>query len=107
MKDELFLIAGMAAATFIPRIVPMLLLPGMKLPKVVERWLSFIAPAVIAALLLQDLTLDRSSGAPALSIPNINMLAAIPAFTVALLTKNMLLTVITGIASTALLRLFL
>ena len=107
MGDELFVIAGMAAVTFIPRIAPMLLLPGMKLPKLAERWLSFIAPAIIAALLLQDLTLDRSSGAPALSVPNINMLAAVPAFVVASLTRNMLLTVLTGIASAALLRYFL
>ena len=107
MGDELFVIAGMAAVTFIPRIIPMLLLPGMKLPKAAERWLSFIAPAIIAALLLQDLTLDRSSEAPALSVPNINMCAAVPAFIAALLTKNMLLTVITGIASAALLRFLL
>ena len=105
MRDELIVIAGMAAVTFIPRVVPILLLPGMKLPKAVERWLSLIGPAVIAALLLQDLTLDRSSGA--LSVPNLNMLAAVPAFCVALLTKNMMFTVITGIASAALLRFFL
>jgi len=107
MRDELFLIAGMGAVTLIPRIVPMLLLPGMKLPKMAERWLSFIAPAIIAALLLQDLTLDRSSVAPALSIPNTNMFAAVPAFVVAFLTRNMMLTVIAGIASAAFLRFFL
>ena len=107
MRDELLVIAGMAAVTFIPRVVPMLLLPGMKLPKAAERWLSFIGPAIIAALLLQDLTLDRSSGSPVLSVPNLNMFAAIPAFVIAFLTKNMMLTVITGIASAALLRFLL
>ena len=107
MRDELFVIAGMAAVTFIPRIVPMLLLPGMKLPKIAERWLSLIAPAIIAALLLPDLMLDRSSVTPVLSVPNINMLAAVPAFAVALITRNMLLTVVAGITSTALLRFFL
>ena len=107
MRNELLIIAGMTAVTFIPRIVPLLLLPGMKLPKAVERWLSLIGPAIIAALLLQDLTLDRSSSAPALSVPNLNMLAAVPAFAAAFLTKNMMLTVITGIASAALLRFFL
>ena len=107
MRNEALVIVGMAAVTFIPRIVPMLLLPGMKLPKIAERWLSFIAPAIIAALLLQDITLDQSSGAPVLSIPNLNMLAAVPAFIVAFLTGNMLLTVLTGIGSAALLRYFL
>lgn len=107
MRDELFVITGMTAVTFIPRVVPILLLPGMKLPKAVERWLSLIAPALIAALLLPDLVLDRSSEVPALSIPNINMLAAVPAFAAALLTRNMLLTVLAGIASAALLRFFL
>ena len=97
----------MAMVTFVPRIAPMLLLPGKKLPKAVERWLSFVAPAIIGALLLQDLALDRSSEAPALSVPNIYIFAALPAFIVAFLTKNMMLTVITGIASTAFLRFFL
>ena len=107
MRDELFVIAGMTAVTFIPRVVPLLLLPGMKLPKAAERWLSFIAPAIIAALLLPDLALDRSSGVPMLSVTNINMLAAVPAFVAAVFTRNMLLTVLAGIASAALLRLLL
>jgi branched-subunit amino acid transport protein len=107
MRDEWFVIAGMTLATFLPRVVPLLLLPGMKLPKAAERWLALIAPAIIAALLLPDLMLDRSGAAPLLSVPNINLFAAAPAFAVALITRSMLGTVVAGIASAALLRFFL
>ena len=107
MSDEWIIIAGMAAVTLIPRVAPLLLLPGVRLPSRVETWLSLIAPAVIAALLLPELALDRAGDVPALVIPNERMLAAIPAFAAAILTKNMLLTVVAGIASAALLRLIL
>jgi branched-subunit amino acid transport protein len=107
MSDEWIIIAGMAAVTFIPRVAPLILLPGVRLPRRVEIWLSLIAPAVIAALLLPELTLDRAGDVPALAVPNERIFAAIPAFAVAILTKNMLLTVVAGVASAALLRLIL
>ena len=106
MNNEWIVIAGMTVVTFIPRVIPLLLIAGMKLSKRAERWLSLIAPAIIAALLLPELTLDRSGASPVLSVPNTYLLAAIPAFTTALFTKNMLLTVVVGIASAALIRLF-
>jgi branched-subunit amino acid transport protein len=96
------IIAGMTVVTFVPRVVPLLLLPGMRMPKVVERWLSLIAPAILSALLLPDLLLSRSGAT--LSIPSVYLIASIPAFLVARLTKNLFGAVITGIAATALLR---
>jgi branched-subunit amino acid transport protein len=105
MDDKWLVIAGMTAATFLPRVVPMLLLPGMKLPKPVQLWLSMIAPAIISALLLPELIVDRTiAEVPVLSFVNTYMLAAIPAFITAVLTKSLLGTVVTGIAAAAFLR---
>ncbi|MDR3076671.1 MAG: AzlD domain-containing protein [Synergistaceae bacterium] len=106
MSNEWIVIAWMTVMTFVSRVVPLLLIAGMTLSKRAERWLSLIAPAIIAALLLPELTLDRSGVMPVLSVPNTYLLAAIPAFITAFFTKNMLLTVVAGIVSAALIRLF-
>jgi branched-subunit amino acid transport protein len=96
----------MAAVTYLPRLLPLLFLSGKKLPAAIEIWLSYIPVAVLAALLGPSLfitegkfTLDPST--------NIYFWAAIPSFTVALLTKNMFFTVLAGIASASLLRFIL
>lgn len=106
-KATWLIIGGMTVVTVLPRILPILLLSDRRLPPVVERWLSLIAPAILAALLLPELILDRST-TPAtllLSTSNTFLLAGIPTFLVAWKTGSLFGTVIVGIASAALLRL--
>ena len=105
MNKTWIIIAGMALVTFLPRIVPILLLPGRRMPKIVERWLSLIAPAIMSALLLPELLLNRSGGVPSLSFYNLYLLAAFPTFIVAWKTKSLFGAVVTGIATVALARL--
>jgi branched-subunit amino acid transport protein len=105
MDERLFAIVGMALVTFVPRIVPAMLLPDVKLPRVVVRWLSLIAPAILSALLLPELLLDDSSGVSVIMIPNVFMLAALPALIAARMTKSLCATVVTGMTFVALLRL--
>jgi branched-subunit amino acid transport protein len=106
MKDITLLIFLMALVTYIPRVVPILLLSKRELPAAVTIWLSYVPVAVLAALL-----------APALLAPggiinfeletNPAFWVAIPVFAVAHLTKNLFATVLTGMILIALLRLFL
>ena len=98
------LIAGMALVTFLPRIVPLLILTGMKMPKATGRWLSLIAPAILSSLLLPELLIVRSAAGHELSLLNIYLFAAIPSFAVAWKTKSLFGTVAAGIAATAFLR---
>ena len=106
MSREWLVIAGMALATCLPRVIPILLLPGKKIPRIVKRWLSYIAPAILAALLAPELFLDRSNSAvPIFSLSNIYSQAAIPAIIVAWKTRSLLKTVTTGIIATAIIRL--
>ena len=105
MNKTWIIIAGMALVTFLPRIVPILLLPGRRMPKVVERWLSLIAPAIMSALLLPELLLDRSGEVPSLSFCNLYLFAAFPTFIVAWKTKSLFGAVVTGLATVALVRL--
>ena len=105
MNRTWIIIIGMALVTFIPRIVPVLLLPGRKMPKIVERWLALIAPAILSALLLPELLLDRSGPAFSLSFSNLYLFAAFPTVLVAWKTKSLFGAVVAGIVTVALVRL--
>jgi len=98
-------IAAMTLVTFVPRVAPMLLLPGMRMPRIAERWLSLIAPSILSALLLPELLLDRSAGLPSVSFPSIYLIASLPAFLVAWRTKSLFGAVAAGITAAAFLRL--
>lgn len=102
---NIMLILCMALVTYLPRALPLVLLSSRRLNPTIERWLSLIPPAVLAALLAPELLLHKdSSGAVSLFISpyNIMLMAAIPSFIVAWRTKSFFGTVIVGMGSVAL-----
>ncbi|RJX40573.1 AzlD domain-containing protein [Paenibacillus pinisoli] len=103
--EVLFILLGAAILTFLPRVIPLMILSRFELPEWAERWLSFVPIAVMAALIGQELFLHNGEWIPIGS--NLNLLAAIPAFIVAIQTRSLLLTVVTGVLSLMLLRLWL
>lgn len=104
MRSEiLFVIIGMSMVTQLPRIIPLVVLTRMSLPPLVVRWLKHIPVAVLSALLFPSLLL--SDGRLSLSLDNTALLAAIPCMVIAAKTKNLFLTVLTGIVISALLQL--
>ena len=80
-----------------------MVLSQMELPKWAIRWLKNIPVAVMAALLAQELLLSDHQFS--LSANFLKLLAAIPAFAIAILTKSLLGTVIAGIISMMIFRL--
>lgn len=102
----LLLIVTMAGATYFSRLLPLLLLARCKLPITVERWLSHVPVAVLAALLGPALFLQKGEFTLELS-RNPHFWAAIPTFAAAIYTRNMFITVLVGVAGTALIRFFL
>lgn len=98
----LFIIIGSAIVTFIPRVLPLVVLSRITLPDWGMRWLSFVPVAVMAALVGQELVLPN--GKLSLSQTNIELLAAIPTFAVAIISRSLLATVLTGIISMMVLR---
>ncbi|NLJ56574.1 MAG: AzlD domain-containing protein [Firmicutes bacterium] len=105
-RNTIFIIIlCMALVTYLPRLFPILLLSRRKLPPRLKIWLSYIPVAVLASLLGPVLFLadGRLTLHPA---PNPYFWAALPSLAVALLTKNMFLTILIGMAGVALLRLF-
>ena len=98
----LLVILGSALVTFIPRVLPLVFLSKIKIPEWGEKWLNQIPVAVMSALLAQELL---TTDCKVLVFDNvIKLLAALPAFLIAIKTKNLLLTVVVGIFSMMFLR---
>lgn len=110
MKEQLLLIFGMAAVTYLPRVLPLWFLSSRNLHPAFMRWLEMIPPAVLAALLAPSLFLTKDAhGGQAFffSFENLYLLTAIPTFLVAWKTKSFLGTVAAGMGCLALFRLVL
>ncbi|MFO7172492.1 MAG: AzlD domain-containing protein [Bacillota bacterium] len=98
----LLVIGGMALVTALPRILPLVLLSRFALPHWLMRWLAYIPVAVLAALLARELFVPE--GRLLGLANNLGLWATLPTLAVALLTRNLMATVLTGIAAMALLR---
>lgn len=96
MDQELILliIFGMGLVTYLPRLLPLLALTGVKLPKWVISWLGYVPPAVLSALLLPSILLQ--DGQLSLGLDNLFLWAALPTMGVAVLTKSLFPPVIIG-----------
>lgn len=101
--EILYLILGSAVVTVIPRVLPLALLSRFNLPQWFVRWLSYVPIAVLAALLAQSVLF--TGGALNISSRNHALLAIIPTLLVAVRTRSLIGTVVTGVAAMALLRL--
>lgn len=95
-------ILGLAAGTFLLRIVPMAVLTRVAFPGWLERWLRLVPGAVLAASLAQALLVR--DGRLALELTNVSLLAAVPAFVVAWRTRSVVLTMLVGMAAYVLLQ---
>lgn len=84
----------MMVVTYIPRMLPLVILSRMQIPPLVLKWLGFIPLAVLASLLGPELLL-KDAGLN-LSLNNPFLLAAIPSFFIAAKTKNLFYTVFMG-----------
>ena len=106
--DQCYLILGMSVVTAIPRIFPLLLLSSRALPEPFMRWLEMVPPAVLAALLAQEIFLVRSGDIVRLnlSMDNLFLWATIPTVLVGWFCNNFFATVATGLCTVALLRYF-
>lgn len=98
----LIIIIGCALVTFIPRVLPLMLFSKIELPKWAVNWLKHIPVAVMAALLAQELLLSDNQFS--LVDNKLELLAALPAFLVAILTRSLLVTVIIGLLAMMVLR---
>jgi len=80
--------------TFLTRLSFVYLLGRMETPRVVQRALRFVPPAVLSAIIGPEVLI--SNGHLNLSPDNLRITAAVAATLVAWYSKNMLLAIITG-----------
>ncbi|OME96905.1 MULTISPECIES: AzlD domain-containing protein [Paenibacillus] len=98
------LIIGCAVVTLIPRVLPLMVLSKLRIPEMMIRWLNHVPIAVMGALLAQELLLSDGRVDP--GGHTLELIAAVPAFLTAFLTKSLFATVIVGILTLVGLRLF-
>lgn len=93
-------IVGMAAVTFIPRLLPTLFLSGRTLKPIIVSWLRLVPPAVLAAMLFPSLLIRDA--AVDLRFDNLFLWVGIVAFVVAWKWQSLFATVIVGMGLVAL-----
>lgn len=97
----LLLILGCAAVTFLPRVLPFALVRNLKLPQSFLKWLSYIPICLMSALLVQGVIRETGS-APAVNLPD--LLVLLLTLLIAIKTKSLLITVLSGVVLAALVR---
>nr|WP_304217005.1 AzlD domain-containing protein [Fredinandcohnia onubensis] len=97
----LLIIVGSAIVTFIPRVIPFIVIRKIGLPKIVIKWLSFIPICIFTALIVDSFIIQDES---LLSIDWRVLAAIIPTLIVAIWTKSLSVTVIAGIVCMATIR---
>lgn len=99
------IILGCALVTLLPRVVPLVLLSRFQLPQWLTNWLKHIPVSIMSALLAQELLLENGNFSLDQNIHD--LLAAIPTFLIAIITRSLLITVLVGIITITLLRMVL
>lgn len=90
-----FAIIGMTAVTYLPRMLPAMLLSGRTLPPVLTRWLRFVPVAVLSTLLTPSLLLQDN--AFAINRDNLGLMMAVPTALLAFSTRSFLGTLTVGV----------
>lgn len=96
-------ILGMALVTYIPRLLPTWLLASRQLPNIIVTWLRYVPASVLSAMLIPMLLVRE--GELFLSVNNVYLLAGLPTLIVALKTRSLFGSVITGMIVVAVARL--
>ncbi|RSJ62133.1 AzlD domain-containing protein [Streptococcus gordonii] len=92
-----------ALVTWIPRVLPFILVKYKGFPPMVERFLKYLPVSIIFALILSSVTNAKTGQLP--SFKWLDLLAVFPTTYIAFKYKNLILTVICGVVLVALLRL--
>lgn len=98
-------ITGMAAVTYLPRLIPALFFASRPMPEPLRRFLSVVPPAVLGALLAQSVLL--SGGKLSVTADNVFLWAALVTGLLAWRTKGFFGPVLAGMALVAAARFFL
>lgn len=95
------IILGCAFVTWLPRVIPFILVKTMPIPTIMMRFLAYIPICILSALVYASL-FEKTTTITSINI--LNACAFIPTLLVALWTKSLSVTVIIGVITMAALR---
>ncbi|WEV60330.1 AzlD domain-containing protein [Streptococcaceae bacterium ESL0729] len=95
-------ILGCTLVTWLSRVLPFILLKHFDLPKAVSEYLAFVPTVIMSALWFNSLFVQRLGHLPGLNQEN--LLASLPTVLAAAISKSLLVTVLIGVLSLALIR---
>ncbi len=84
----------MGVVTYIPRLLPLLLLSRLQLPEWFQLWLKYVPTTIFGALIFSEVFV-REDGLN-LALNNIYLLASIGVFGIAVRTKSLALSIACG-----------
>ena len=96
-RDYIILICCMGAVTYLPRMLPLVVLSRKSLPRWFTEWLELIPAAILSALLAPTLLTNADPRSVCLGKPE--LFAAVPTLLFALKTRSLAGTVIVGMVS--------
>lgn len=99
----LTVIIGRALVTMIPRVVPFLVVRNISLPVPVLKWLSYVPVCILTALVVKDCMIQSNDS---LTLNWQVTVVLVPTLLIALKTKSLSMTVISGVILMAGLRLW-
>ncbi|WP_192988091.1 AzlD domain-containing protein [Carnobacterium mobile] len=92
------LIIGMAIVTYLPRMLPMLVLSKRTIPEKLAKWMSFIPVSIFAALIFSDVFFWEGRLNPNPLI-NVKLLPSLVVFIFVYYTKNLFWSMVFGVLS--------
>ena len=98
----LLTILGCTIVTWLSRVLPFVLLKKFDLPKAVIEYLSFVPIVIMSALWINSLFIQRIGEFPQINYEN--LLASLPTVVSAIVSKSLLVIVVVGIVSLAIIR---
>ena len=98
----LLTILGCAIVRWLSRIVPFVLLKKFDMPKPLVEYLSFVPIVIMSALWFNSLFIQRIGELPEINYEN--LLASLPTVVSAIISKSLLVIVMIGILSLAIIR---
>lgn len=98
----LMTIIGCTLVTWLSRVVPFILLKKFQLSKLANEYLSFVPIVIMATLWFTSLFHQNIGSLPSINWEN--LIASVPTVLAAIISKNLLIIVIIGIISLAIIR---
>jgi len=95
-------ILGCSIVTWLSRVLPFILLKKFDLPKPVIEYLSFVPIVIMSALWFDSLFVQKIGELPQINYKN--LLASLPTVLSAIISKSLLVIVVVGIISLAIIR---